>query len=75
MWRSTPWKVWGEIIGELCDGFRFLPHYQSVEQGGIDADYHGFAATEGEIPVEAYSMYHYWPEVRSDDQYGTISQE
>ena len=40
-WRSTPVKVWKEVIGELRDGFLYSPHYQSVEEGDIDSDVYG----------------------------------
>ena len=69
-WMSTPSKVRAEIIGGICGGFRFPSHDQSVEEGDIDSDYHGCAATGDEIPAEAYLLYQYWPEVIGDDQYG-----
>lgn len=42
VWRSAPRSLWAEIIGELCDGFMYAPHYQSVEEGEIDSDSYGF---------------------------------
>ena len=36
VWRSTPKSLWAEIIGEVRNGFRYMPHDVSVEEGDVD---------------------------------------
>ena len=64
VWRSTPLMVWKEIIGELIDGFQYLPS-EPDEEGDIAADVYGFQHYGNDDEGSgAEELEKYWPEAQ-----------
>ena len=62
-------SLWIEIIGELPNGFHYIPRDFSVEDGDIDADMYGFQHRQEE-GVGSDELCQYWPETTFQERYG-----